>query len=74
MRENADQNNSEYGYFLRSVYGSYNAEVAADTIKSVTLENISQSYSVTNELKFDFIDQAQKYLLYMQFVAWYCIT
>ena len=66
MYNKRDKNNT--------VYHSYNVEVVANTIKSVTLENISQSYSVTNELKFDVSNQTQKYLLYMQFVAWNCIS
>ena len=46
-----------------SVYDSWNAEVAASTIKSAALENISQSYGVSSELKFDVNDPTQKYLL-----------
>ena len=54
------------------IYNSYNAEVAANAIKSVALENISEYYSVANKLKLDVNDPTQKYLLYMQFFPCNC--
>ena len=56
----------------RSVYGSYNTELAIAKIKSVQLENTSNTYSSFNTVKLDTSDVHDKYLLYMQFVAWYC--
>ena len=56
----------------RSAYDSYNKELASTKIKSVQLENVSNTYSSFNTVKFDMSDAHDKYLLYMQFVAWYC--
>ena len=36
MRENADQNNSEYGHFLRSVPSSWNGFEAQSNRKQIT--------------------------------------
>lgn len=49
------------------IYDSYNVEKAATLIKSVGLENISESYSLTNQLKYDVNDKTHKHLLYKQF-------
>ena len=56
----------------RSVYDCYNTELASTKIKSVQLENASNTYSSFNTVKLDTSDAHDKYLLYMQFVAWYC--
>ena len=53
----------------RSAYDSYNKELASTKIKSVLLENVSNTYSSFNTVKFDMSDAHDKYLLYMQFVA-----
>ena len=53
----------------RSAYDSYNKELASTKIKSVQLENVSNTYSSFNTVKFDMSDAHDKYLLYMQFVA-----
>ena len=55
----------------RSVYDSYNTELASTKITSVQLENVSNMY-MFNTVKFDKSDAHDKYLLYMQFVLWYC--
>lgn len=47
-------------------------ELASTKIKSVQLGNASNTYSSFNTVKFDTSDAHDKYLLYMQFVAWYC--
>ena len=52
-----------------SVYDSYSTELAITKIKSVQLENASNTYSSFNTVKFDTSDAHDKYLLYMQFVA-----
>ena len=36
------------------------------------MENISQSYSLTNRRKYDISYKTQKHILYQQFVAWNC--
>ena len=40
-------------------------------IKSIQLENASNTYSSFNNVKFDTSDAHNKLLLYSQFVAWY---
>ena len=56
----------------RSVYDSYNTELANTKIKKVQLENASKTYSSFNTVKLDTSDAHGKYLLYIQFAAWYC--
>ena len=56
----------------RSIYDSYNAELARTKIKSIKLENASNPYSSFNSVKFNTSDAHNKYLLHTQFVAWYC--
>ena len=53
----------------RSIYDSYNVELASTKIKSIKLENGSNMYSSFNSVKFDTADTHDKYLLYSQFVA-----
>ena len=55
-----------------TIFDSYNAELAAKTIKSVKLSNFTEIYSLTNETKYDIDNVTQKYLLCKQFVAWSC--
>ena len=55
----------------RSVYDSYNTELASAKVKKVQLENASNTHSSYNTVKFDTSNAHDKYLLYMQFVAWY---
>ena len=56
----------------RSIYDSYNAELASPKIKSIKLENTSNTFSSFSSIKLDTSDIHDKYLLYTQFVAWYC--
>ena len=56
----------------RSIYDSYNAELGSTKTKSKKLENVSNTYSSFNNVKFDASDSHDTYLLYTQFVAWYC--
>ena len=56
----------------RSIYDSYNAELASTKLKSIKLENASNTYSPLNSIKIDTADAHDKYLLYSQFVVWYC--
>ena len=52
-----------------TIYDSYNAEIAATHIKSIKLQNASNTYSEFNTVKFDFTDEEDKYNLYNQFRA-----
>ena len=56
----------------KSIYDSYNVEIASTKIKSLKLVNAANSYSTFNSVKFDLDCDHDKYLLYCQFVAWYC--
>ena len=64
----------------RSVCNSYNAKLASMKMKHVQLENCTvysvqfyrNMYSSFNTVRFDTSDAHDKYLLYMQFVVWYC--
>ena len=53
-----------------SIYDSYNAEVAATKIKSIKLQNASDTYSEFNTVKFDLEDLEDQYTLYSAFTAW----
>ena len=41
----------------KSMYDSYNAEVASTTVSSIRLENASDTYSEFNTVKFDLTDE-----------------
>ena len=56
----------------RSIYDSYNTELASTKIISIKLENASNTYNSFNSVKFDTDDAHDKYLCYSQFFAWYC--
>ena len=56
----------------KSIYDSYNGKVANTMIKSIQLENTSNTYSSFNSVKFDTSDAHNKFLIYSQFVVWYC--
>ena len=53
-----------------SIYDSYNAEVAATQIKSIKLQNASNTYSEFNRVKFDLEDQEDQYTLYNALTVW----
>ena len=55
-----------------SIYSTYNVKLASTKIKSLTLENASNTYSTFSSVKLDTDDLHNKSLLYNQFVAWYC--
>ena len=52
--------------------GRYNAELAATFVGSIKLENADNNNSNSNEIKFDLTNENDNYLLYRQFVVWYC--
>ena len=58
----------------KSIYDSYNAEVAAVQISSIKFENVSDTYSEFNTIKFDLTDEHDRYILYSAFTAWICKT
>ena len=53
-----------------TIYNSYNVELAATKIKSIKLQNASNTYSEFNTVKFDLEDEEDKYNLFNQFRAW----
>ena len=53
-----------------SIYDSYNAEVAATHIKTIKLQNASNTYSEFNTIKFDLEDEEDRYTFYNALVAW----
>ena len=64
MYDNSDQHNT--------IYDSYNIEIATKKIKTLTLENAANTYSVFNGVKFDLNNEHDKDLLHRQFVALVC--
>ena len=56
----------------KSIYDSYNAEVAATTVSSIRLQNASDTYSEFNTVKFDLTDEHDKYIMYSAFITWIC--
>ena len=56
----------------RIIYDRYKVVLVSTKIKSTKLENVSNTYSSFNSVKVDTSDVHDKYLLYTQFVAWYC--
>ena len=56
----------------RSIHNSYNTQLASTRMKSITLENATNTYSTFNSMKFDTSDLHNKFLLYNQFVVQYC--
>ena len=55
-----------------SIHDSYNAAVAAVQINSIKLENVSETYSEFNTIKFDLTDEHDTYILYSAFTSWIC--
>ena len=53
-----------------NIYDSYNAEIAATSIKYIKLQNASNTYSEFNTIKFNLEDEEDRFILYNAFVAW----
>ena len=53
----------------KTIYDSYNVEVATQKIKSLKIGNSSLAHALTNEIKYDVDDAEDAYWLYAQFVA-----
>ena len=56
----------------QTIYDSYNAEVAAKKIRSLTLENTSSTYSFTGGLEYNIDNEGDKHWLYAMFIAYQC--
>ena len=56
----------------KTIYDSYNLEVATQKIQSLKIENASSTYALTNEIKYDADDAKDAYWLYTQFFAFVC--
>ena len=56
----------------KTIYDSYNTEMAAQLIKSLKLTNFKELYSLTNEKKYDTDNLTRQHLLYKHFLAWSC--
>ena len=54
----------------RSIYDSYNSELANTKIKSITFENAFNTNSTFNSVKFDTSNPHDKFLLHNEFVVW----
>ena len=63
----SDQTDKNY-----TIFDSYDIEKATTLIKSVALENISEAYISTNQMKYDTLNETQKHMLFKQFFAWNC--
>ena len=55
-----------------AIYNSYNVKHVAKKIKSVSLQNFTESYSHTNEKRYDVNNNTEKHLFSEQFVVWNC--
>ena len=56
----------------KSIYDSYNAEVAATGVSSIRLENASDTYNEFNTVKLDLTDEHDKHITYTTFITWIC--
>ena len=56
----------------KSIYDSYNAEVALTTVSPIRLENASDTCREFNTVKFDLTDEHDKHITYCAFIAWIC--
>ena len=54
----------------QTIYDSYNVEVAATKIQSLTLENTTSTYSLTGGLEYNIDNEDNKHWLYALFVAY----
>ena len=56
----------------KTIYDSYNREMAAQLIKTLKLTNFTELYSLTNEKRYDTDNLTQQHLLYKQSLPWSC--
>ena len=57
-------------YQHQTIYDSYNIELAAKTVQSLTIENALNTYSLTGTLELNIANEDDKHLLYQMFVAY----
>ena len=53
----------DFSHQHKSIYDSYNAEVAVTIVSSIRLENASDIYSEFNTVKFDLTDKHDKHIM-----------
>ena len=53
-----------------NIYDSCNAKTAAKSIKYIRLQNVSNTYSEFNTIKFNLEDEEDRFVLYNAFVTW----
>ena len=56
----------------QTIYDSCDIELAAKTVQSLTIENASNTYSLTGTLELNIDNEDDKHLLYQMFVAYNC--
>ena len=56
----------------QTIYDSYNIELVAKTVQSLTIENTSNTYSLTGTLELNIDNANDNYILYQIFVAYNC--
>ena len=56
----------------KTIYDSYNREMAAQLIKTLKLTNFTELHNLTNEKNYDTDSLTQQHLLYKQSLAWSC--
>ena len=56
----------------KTIYDSYNLELASTLMKNVELENALNNNRLSNEIDFDFENDFDKQQLYKQFLAYNC--
>ena len=58
----------------QTIYDSYGTEIAAKNIQSLTLENTSSTYSLTDGLEYGIHNEDDKHWLYVMFIAYCCVS
>ena len=56
----------------QTTYDSYDLELAARNIQSITLENVNNTYSITGTLEYNVDNEDDKHSLYVMFIAHNC--
>ena len=56
----------------QTIYDSYDLELAARNVQSITLENVTNTYSVTGMLECNIDNEDDKHSLHVMFVAYNC--
>ena len=55
-----------------TIYDSYDLELAAKMIHSMTFENTTSTYSLTGKLEYSYKNEDEKNILYKMFIAYNC--